>query len=172
MVTIQPPESGSVPAALSKQTPRVKVVIEIPKWSFLKRGSTGNVDFISPFPCPFNYGSVPGLLGGEGDLLDAVVLGRRLARGSQIEVYAFCAIGLSERFMRDDKLICSHQPITPAQLQSVLLFFKLYASCKGLWNWYRGRPGESRCEGWGDATSALQRCTKTGDEWRRPSVPY
>ena len=43
--------------------PEVDVVIEIPRWSFLKRGSTGHVDFISPLPCPFNYGSVPDYLG-------------------------------------------------------------------------------------------------------------
>src|SRR6476619_8099384 len=49
-------------------------VVEVPLGSFLKRGSTGKVDFISPVPCPFNYGSVPQYLGREGDLLDAVVL--------------------------------------------------------------------------------------------------
>ncbi len=58
--------------------PEVDVVIEIPRGSFLKRGSTGHVDFVSPLPCPFNYGSVPQYLGQEGDLLDAVVLGPRL----------------------------------------------------------------------------------------------
>ena len=54
----------------------VDVVVEVPRGSFLKRGSTGRVDFISPLPCPFNYGSVPQYLGLEGDLLDAVVLVR------------------------------------------------------------------------------------------------
>jgi len=58
------------------------VVVEVPRGSFLKRGSTGKVDFISPVPCPFNYGSVPQYLGREGDLLDAVVLGPRLPYGS------------------------------------------------------------------------------------------
>jgi inorganic pyrophosphatase len=37
----------------------VDVVIEVPRGSFIKRGSTGHVDFISPLPCPFNYGSRP-----------------------------------------------------------------------------------------------------------------
>ena len=32
----------------------LEVVIEIPRGSFLKRGSDGQVDFVSPFPCPFN----------------------------------------------------------------------------------------------------------------------
>ena len=54
--------------------PLVDVVIEVPRGSFLKRGSSGRIDFVSPLPCPFNYGAVPGLLGLEGDLLDALVL--------------------------------------------------------------------------------------------------
>jgi hypothetical protein len=32
----------------------VKVVIEVPRGSFLKRGWSGKVDFVSPCPCPFN----------------------------------------------------------------------------------------------------------------------
>ncbi len=67
---------------LIQMPPCVEVVIEIPRGSFLKRGSTGCVDFVSPFPCPFNYGSVRQYIGGEGDYLDAVVLGPRLAAGS------------------------------------------------------------------------------------------
>ena len=63
------------------EPPEVEVVIEIPRGSFLKRGSTGHLDFISPLPCPFNYGSVPKFLGLEGDLLDALVLGPRLPLG-------------------------------------------------------------------------------------------
>src|SRR5947207_7598111 len=69
------------PAAFNaalREPPEVEVVIEVPRGSFLKRGSTGHVDFISPLPCPFNYGSVPSHIGQEGDLVDALVLGSRL----------------------------------------------------------------------------------------------
>ena len=38
---------------LSIEPPEVEVRIEIPRGSFLKRGSTGHIDFISPFPCPY-----------------------------------------------------------------------------------------------------------------------
>ena len=72
--------------------PQVNVVIEVPRGSFLKRGSDGALDFVSPFPCPFNYGSVEGYLGLEGDMLDAVVLGPRLSRGSRVKVQAFGAV--------------------------------------------------------------------------------
>ena len=68
---------------MTPEPPELEVVIEIPRGSFLKRGSSGRVDFISPLPCPYNYGSVPDYLGQEGDLLDALVLGPRLPLGSQ-----------------------------------------------------------------------------------------
>ncbi|MBT8147035.1 MAG: inorganic diphosphatase, partial [Gammaproteobacteria bacterium] len=87
--------------------PQIEVVIEIPRGSFLKRGSGGQLDFVSPLPCPFNYGSVPHYIGGEGDYLDAVVLGPRLSRGTLVSTTAYGAIGLSERGMYDDKLICA-----------------------------------------------------------------
>ena len=66
--------------AINSQMPKIKAVIEIPRGSFLKRGWNGSIDFVSPFPCPFNYGSIPDYIGGEGDLLDAVVLGPRIPR--------------------------------------------------------------------------------------------
>ena len=82
--------------------PEVDVVIEIPRGSFLKRGSTGYVDFVSPLPCPFNYGSVPNYVGLDGDLLDALVLGRRLPLGTRITVAAWGAVTLTDRGMTDD----------------------------------------------------------------------
>ncbi len=137
--------------------PRVEVVIEIPRGSFLKRGSSGRVDFVSPFPCPFNYGSVRQYIGGEGDYLDAVVLGRRLPSGSRLEVEARGAVGLSERYLYDDKLICSSRPLSASQRRFVLRFFHFYAFCKGLLNRLRRQPGPARCEGWGDARAAIAR---------------
>jgi inorganic pyrophosphatase len=86
------------------EPPEVDVVIEVPRGSFLKRGSTGHLDFISPLPCPFNYGSVPSHLGLEGDLLDAVVLGPRLPLGARRRVKAWGAVILTDRGMSDDKL--------------------------------------------------------------------
>lgn len=152
--------------------PEVEVVIEIPRGSFLKRGSNGHVDFVSPLPCPFNYGCVPGYLGGEGDLLDAVVLGPRLPLGSRVRVYAWGAIGLSERFMYDDKLICSSRPLRPGQRRRVLRFFHFYAWCKGWLNRWRRRPGITRCEGWGSAHQAISRAQPLGSDWRGPRVPF
>ena len=150
----------------------VEVVIEVPRGSFLKRGSTGRVDFISPLPCPFNYGSVPIYLGLEGDLLDALVLGPSLALGTRLRVKAWGAITLTDRGMQDDKLVCSERPPTPSERRAVLRFFRFYAKCKALLNFLRGRPGRNACEGWCAADYALARARPRDAAWRGPSVEF
>ena len=156
----------------SPLVPEVDVVIEIPRGSFLKRGSTGHVDFISPLPCPFNYGSVPSYLGLEGDLLDAVVLGPRLPLGTQVRVRAWGAVILTDRGMSDDKLICSDRPLDPSERRDVLRFFHFYAKCKGLLNVWRRRPGRNACEGWCEAAQALARAQPRDDSWQGPRVKF
>jgi inorganic pyrophosphatase len=147
-------------------------VIEIPRGSFLKRGSTGRIDFVSPLPCPFNYGSVPNYIGLEGDLLDAVVLGPRLALGTRIRVQAWGAITLTDRGMSDDKLICSDHDPSSSERHNVLRFFHLYAKCKGLLNVWRRRPGRNACEGWCEAAQALHRARPRDATWHGPSVEF
>ena len=162
-----------VPVASQQQPPpNVEVVIEIPRGSFLKRGSTGHVDFVSPIPCPYNYGSIHQYIGGEGDFLDAVVLGPRLAAGSRVRVNAYGAVGLSERFMSDDKLICATKPITSRDRRNLLLFFNIYAFCKGLLNVVRGQAGRSRCDGWGDAAAAIARAVPIEASCQQPKIGF
>lgn len=153
--------------------PRVEVCIEIPRGSFLKRGTNGQLDFVSPFPCPFNYGSIHSLVGGDGDLLDAVVLGPRLPRGTRVEVPACGAVGFTDRNIYDDKLICSHRPLNPLKRWLVLLFFRFYARCKSVLNVYRRSPGRTVCEGWGDARDAIARAhPRKAGHWQGPDVPF
>ena len=152
--------------------PSVEVVIEIPRGSFLKRGSDGHIDFVSPIPCPYNYGSIHQYIGGEGDFLDAVVLGPRLPAGSKVRVKAYGAVGLSERFMSDDKLICAGLPITSTDRRNVLLFFKLYALCKGLLNVLRRQRGRSRCDGWGEASAAIARAVPIQNSSQKPKIGF
>ncbi len=90
--------------------PQLDVVVEVPRGSFRKRGSTGQLDFVSPVSCPFNYVSVPGWLGLEANLLDAVLLVPRPPAGSELRVQAFGAVGMADRGMYDDKLIFSSAP--------------------------------------------------------------
>jgi inorganic pyrophosphatase len=152
--------------------PEVDVVIEIPKGSFLKRGSTGHIDFVSPLPCPFNYGSVPNFVGLEGDLLDALVLGPRLPLGSFLRVKAWGAVILTDRGMTDDKLVCSASPLSRAEQQRVLRFFGFYAKCKALLNAVRRRPGRNACDGWLEAEQALARAQPRDENWCGPPVPF
>ena len=154
------------------EPPSVDVVIEIPRGSFLKRGSTGHIDFVSPLPCPFNYGSVPSHIGLEGDLLDAVVLGPRLALGRRIQTRAWGAVTLTDRGMSDDKLICSDRAPSLSQRRNVLRFFRFYAACKGLLNVWRRRPGRNACEGWCEAAHALARARPRDDTWNGPPVEF
>ncbi len=158
---------------LALAAPReLDVVIEIPRGSFLKRGSTGEVDFVSPLPCPYNYGSVPQYLGLDGDLLDAVVLGPRLPGGSRLRVKAWGAITLRDRGMVDDKLVCSHEALQPGERRKLLRFFSFYAVCKGVLNFARRRPGRNACEGWLELDAALARARPRGGDWRGPKVPF
>ena len=154
------------------EPPEVEVVIEIPRGSFLKRGSTGHIDFVSPLPCPFNYGSVPAYVGLEGDLLDAVVLGPRLPLGASIHIRAWGAVTLTDRGMSDDKLICSSRPLDASERRTVLRFFHFYAKCKALLNVWRRRPGRNACDGWIGATEALARARPRDDSWRGPPVEF
>jgi inorganic pyrophosphatase len=148
------------------------VTIEIPRWSFVKRGYSGHVDFISPLPCPFNYGAAARYVGLEGDLLDALVLGPRRPLGTTLWTQAWGAVTLTDRGMSDDKLVCSERPLKPAERMRVLQFFHLYARGKGLLNLWRRRPGRNACDGWCDAAEAIARATPRTQSWQGPRVDF
>ncbi len=148
---------ADVPQVQGKPAVEVDIVIEVPKGSFLKRGSSGHIDFVSPLPCPYNYGAVPTHLGLEGDLLDALVLGPRLRLGTRLRMRAWGAVTLTDRGLSDDKLICSAEAPSARQIERVLRFFRFYARCKGVLNLWRRRPGRNASEGWCDAAAAMAR---------------
>ncbi len=150
----------------------VEVLIEVPRGSHLKRSSAGRVSFVSPLPCPYNYGCIPTHIGLEGDLLDALVLGPRLALGTRVQMKAWGAVILTDRGMVDDKLICSPTQPSPGECRRVLRFFRFYARCKGLWNALRGRPGRNSCEGWITAAQALARARPRDPAWSGPTVEF
>jgi inorganic pyrophosphatase len=139
------------------KAPLVEVVIEVPKGSIVKRCSSGRLDFISPIPCPFNYGSIDSLPGPDNDLLDAAVLGPRLCRGTRLTVPVVGSIRIIDRGLPDDKVICSSRPVGALKRSLILLFFKFYAKCKGLINFWRGHSGRNYCHGWQDVRETLER---------------
>ena len=152
--------------------PEVVVFIEVPRGSFLKRGMDGHIHFVSPLPCPYNYGAVPTHLGLEGDLLDALVLGPRLAFGTRLELRAWGAITLTDRGRSDDKLICGESEPSEAERRALLRFFRFYARCKALLNFALRRPGRNACEGWCDAAEAIARARPLPRTWRAAPIRW
>jgi inorganic pyrophosphatase len=125
----------------------VEVVIEVPLGAFVKRRDDGSVDFVSPLPCPFNYGSVPDTLSGDGDRLDALVLGARLARGARVRARVVGRVRFTDAGQDDPKLICSPGPLGRFDRASIATFFVIYARAKSLLNLVRGKAGPTRYGG-------------------------
>ena len=124
------------------------VIIDVPRGSFLKRDDDHAVDFLSPFPCPFNYGHVPDTLGDDGDALDAVVLGRRRPLGSALRMKARGRIDFIDAGLPDPKWICADEPLNRIQRLQVDVFFRCYAIAKRAINAIRGKTGPTRYRGW------------------------
>ena len=126
-----------------------EVLIESPRFSVVKRRADGGVDFISPLPCPYNYGCIPGLGSGDGDPLDVVVLGPRLARGARVRVPVRGVIAFLDAGSEDPKVICSPRPLSRADRAGLAAFFHTYALFKRGLHRARGRhTGDTRYLGW------------------------
>ena len=124
-----------------------EVVIDQPRFSHVKRRDDGGIDFVSPLPCPFNYGSVPDTRSGDGDRIDAVVLGPRLPRGSRKRWPVVGVVRFIDAGARDPKWICAARPLRPSDRLVLAAFFHLYAFAKRVLNALRGRSGTTRFEG-------------------------
>ena len=126
---------------------RVRVRIEVPRFSFVKREADGEVDFVSPVPCPFNYGSVPGAIAPDGDAPDALVLGARVAAGAEVDADVWAVVRFVDDDARDDKLVCGAQRPTDLELAAVGAFFRVYARARAGLNALAGRKGRTAYEG-------------------------
>jgi len=124
------------------------VVIDVPRGSFIKRDDDGAADFVSPIPCPFNYGHVPGTLADDGDALDAVVLGPKLSLGSTAQVATRARVDFIDAGRSDPKWICANAPLSRFDRLQVAAFFRCYAVAKRVINRVRGKRGPTRYLGW------------------------
>lgn len=124
------------------------VVVDVPRWSCVKRHDDGSIDFLSPFPSPFNYGHVEGSIAEDGEGADAVVLGPRLRRGTRLTVPVRGCVGFIDGGVSDPKWICAVTPLREADQRHVERFFRRYALAKALINRIRGEKGETRYLGW------------------------
>ncbi|MGB5283950.1 MAG: inorganic diphosphatase [Polyangiales bacterium] len=124
------------------------IVIDVPRGSFIKRDDDRNLDFVSPIPCPFNYGHVPGTLADDGDAVDALVLGPRLPLGSTAKSTTRARVDFVDAGRSDPKWVCSDAPLSRFQRLQVAAFFRCYAVAKSLINRIRGKQGPTRYRGW------------------------
>jgi inorganic pyrophosphatase len=124
----------------------VEVVIEVPRFSFVKRDHHGRVQLLSPVPCPFNYGSLPGTRAADGDPIDALVLGSRRPRGTSVRLPARGVVRFMDAGAADPKWICSAAELTAADLRAVEQFFSIYAVAKRALNGLLRRPAPTRFE--------------------------
>lgn len=125
----------------------VKVIVDTPRGGFVKRHDDGSVDFVSPIPSPFNYGSVPGSRSTDGDRLDALVLGPRVERGTALELPVVGGVDFLDAGLLDPKLILAdHTPSVAERLQ-IVAFFRTYSWAKRLLHLLRGEHGETRLRG-------------------------
>jgi inorganic pyrophosphatase len=129
----------------------VLVVIEVPRFGMVKRelapGGGFRVDYVSPIPCPFNYGAVPAEAGADGDPVDAVVLGPRLAAGTVTNVAVWGRVLFEDAGKDDHKLICGERPPGPGERLALGAFFRAYAIVRRGLNLAKGLPGRTAFEG-------------------------
>lgn len=127
----------------------VTVCVEVPRGSFVKRRPDGSVDFVSPFPCPYNYGSIVGTSGHDGDPLDAVVLGARLPYGLRVRVRVHGRVDFVDGGVPDPKWVCSAGDSAASSVAGVERFFHVYAGFKRvLYTLRRDEVGRTACLGW------------------------
>ena len=124
---------------------RVRVRIEVPRGSFVKREGAA-VEYVSPLPSPFNYGCIPDSVAPDGDPLDALVLGPRLGVGTDHDVDVHGVVRFIDAGKVDDKLICGAPP-TAADLRRIRWFFRFYAVARHAMNLARGQRGTTRFVG-------------------------
>lgn len=139
--------SGSMDATTHDLPERAEVLIDVPLGGFIKRDDAGRFDYISPFPCPFNYGSVPGTVAPDGDRIDAVVFGDKLAAGTRVTLPVRGIVDFVDAGREDPKWICSPEPLTERQQRIVTLFFVSYGPMKSALNLVRGAFGRTTCRG-------------------------
>jgi inorganic pyrophosphatase len=127
----------------------VRAVVEVPRGSFVKRElhDGQRLDFISPLPSPFNYGYLPEVEGQDGDPMDAVILGPRLALGAEARLPVVARVRFVDDGQVDTKLVLSSAPLTRRQRLMLVGFFRFYARAKRILGLLRGATGPTRFEG-------------------------
>lgn len=116
---------------------RVRVHIDVPRGSFVKP-RRGRRAFVSPLPCPFDYGELVGLTADDGDAVDAILFGRD---GGPLDgEHVVCGVvRFVDKGLVDDKWIVGRPP-TRSEERALALFFTTYAWVKTVARLGRGGP--------------------------------
>jgi len=125
-----------------------EVTIEYARWSMVKHRSDGAIDFVSPLPCPYNYGSLAGRSSGDGQALDALVLGPRLPVGARLQLPVLGVIGFLDLGVHDPKVIFGVGGLSARDRAGLELFFRVYARFKSGLAWLRSQPEATGYLGW------------------------
>ncbi len=124
----------------------MKIKIDTPAYSFIKYKDDGSIDYISPVFCPFNYGSIPDTLAPDGDRLDAILLGKRISRGQEIEADSVGRVYFYDAGEVDNKEILSQTSTTSMERFLVKMFFALFSFAKKILNKAKGKNGRTYVE--------------------------
>ena len=162
----------------------INVIVEIPagtheKWEVTPDGASMRLEYIKgvpriiqylPYPC--NYGMIPGTLlskekGGDGDPLDVLLLGERVARGKIIPARLIGFLPLIDRGEKDDKIIAVQ---LEGPLSDITSLYELEEKYPGvitiLRTWFTSYKGPGKCTaGYAEeAESAMQLVEKARNE--------
>ncbi|HND29663.1 MAG TPA: inorganic diphosphatase [Myxococcota bacterium] len=121
----------------------VQVRIEVSRGSFLKREGE-RVEYVSPVPCPFNYGCIEGELAEDGDPPDVILLGPACPRGSLQEAPLVGRVLFRDAGCADPKWVAGHRPPSVVERRAVETFFRVYAPLRRLLNLLQRKQGETR----------------------------
>ena len=119
----------------------MKIRIEVSRRSFVKRHTNRSIEFVSPIPSPFNYGSVLGRMAPDGDPEDAVVLGARIRENVTVSMRVWGRIKFLDANLPDHKWICGPEQPTENEWVKLERFFWVYAWAKRLMYRMRGTSG-------------------------------
>ena len=154
----------------------INVVIEIPagtteKWEVEKENGTLKLEYINKKPriinylgYPANYGMIPQTLlpkelGGDGDPLDVIVLGKPINRGVVVKCKLIGVLYLLDRGEQDDKLIAVMENTSLYHINSIKDLNKNYNGISEiikLWfSNYKG-PGKMKSKGFGEKDKATE----------------
>ena len=125
----------------------VQVHIEVARWSFTKRRPDGSVDFRSPIPSFFSYGSVSGRIAPDGDPEDALVVGAAPERGAIITYPIWGRVMFEDAGVEDNKWVVGPRAPTEREWASVSSFFTVYAGAKRMLYMVRRIPGSVHFHG-------------------------